>query len=81
VVCVKWADAKAFAAWHSQKTGKSYRLLSEAEREYVTRAGTTTRYFFSGDVRAAEGRVGRAVRGVLRGFLHAQGREVTLPVR
>jgi len=26
--------------WLSRKTGKSYRLLSEAEREYVTRAGT-----------------------------------------
>jgi formylglycine-generating enzyme required for sulfatase activity len=41
VVCVNWDDAKAFAAWLSKKTGRGYRLLSEAEREYVTRAGTT----------------------------------------
>ena len=31
-------------AWLSDKTGRNYRLLSDAEREYVTRAGTTTAY-------------------------------------
>src|SRR5215471_1861164 len=46
VVCVNWDDAKAFATWLSNKTGKIYRLLSEAEREYATRAGSTTRYTF-----------------------------------
>lgn len=53
VVCVSWHDAKAYAAWLSSKTGKSYRLLSEAEHEYMTRAGTTTRYWW-GDVADAE---------------------------
>jgi formylglycine-generating enzyme required for sulfatase activity len=52
VVCVNWDDAKAFVVWLSKKTGKPYRLLSEAEREYVTRAGTTTRYSFGNDERA-----------------------------
>ena len=33
-------------AWLSKTTGKSYRLLSEAEREYVTRAGTTTPFWW-----------------------------------
>ncbi len=46
VVCVNWDDAKAYAVWLSAKTGKSYRLLSEAEREYVTRAGTTTAFWW-----------------------------------
>jgi formylglycine-generating enzyme required for sulfatase activity len=36
VINVSWDDANAYAAWLSRKTGKNYRLLSEAEREYVT---------------------------------------------
>jgi formylglycine-generating enzyme required for sulfatase activity len=50
VVCVNWSDAKAYAAWLSQTTGKSYRLLSEAEWEYAARAGTTTAYWWGDDV-------------------------------
>jgi formylglycine-generating enzyme required for sulfatase activity len=46
VVCVNWHDAKAFVAWLSKTTGKSYRLLSDAEREYVTRAGTVTPFWW-----------------------------------
>jgi len=46
VINVSWNDAKAYVAWLSRKTGKNYRLLSEAEREYVTRAGTTTPYWW-----------------------------------
>lgn len=45
-VCVSFDDAKGFAAWLSQKTGASYRLLSEAEFEYVARAGTTTPFWW-----------------------------------
>jgi formylglycine-generating enzyme required for sulfatase activity len=46
VINVSWDDANAYAAWLSRKTGKPYRLLSEAEREYVTRAGTTTPFWW-----------------------------------
>lgn len=39
VINVSWDDAKAFVGWLNRRTGKSYRLLSEAEWEYVARGG------------------------------------------
>jgi formylglycine-generating enzyme required for sulfatase activity len=47
---VSWDDAKSYAAWLSRKTGKTYRLLSEAEREYVARAGTTTAFWLGSSI-------------------------------
>jgi formylglycine-generating enzyme required for sulfatase activity len=50
VIMVNWDDANAYAEWLSRKTGKTYRLLSEAEREYVTRAGTTTLFWWGSSI-------------------------------
>jgi formylglycine-generating enzyme required for sulfatase activity len=50
VINVSWDNAKAYPAWLSKKTGKAYRLLSEAEREYVTRAGTTTPFWWGSSI-------------------------------
>jgi formylglycine-generating enzyme required for sulfatase activity len=50
VVCVTWNDAKAYAEWLSSKTGKTYQLLSEAEREYMARAGTTTPFWWGSTI-------------------------------
>jgi formylglycine-generating enzyme required for sulfatase activity len=54
VTNVSWDDAKAYAVWLSEKTGRRYRLLSEAEREYVTRAGTSSAFWWGASISTSQ---------------------------
>ena len=68
VINVSWKDARNYADWLSRKTGKHYRLPSEAEWEYAARAGTETPLYFGTAVSPSEANFnGRYPYGTARG--------------
>ena len=54
VFFVSWDDALAYSKWLSQRTGKRYRLPTEAEWEYAARGGSTGTYWWGRDIGAGK---------------------------
>jgi formylglycine-generating enzyme required for sulfatase activity len=80
VVNVSWNDAKAYVTWLSGKTGQNYRLLSEAEREYVTRAGTVSPFWWGSTVSPSQANYDGTA-DVYKGGEKGEYRRKTLPVK
>ncbi|QXH33932.1 formylglycine-generating enzyme family protein [Pseudomonas muyukensis] len=48
-VCMTYFDVQDYVAWLSQKTGHTYRMVSEAQREYAARGGSSGPFPFEPD--------------------------------
>jgi formylglycine-generating enzyme required for sulfatase activity len=73
VINASWDDAAAYCQWLAEQTGQPYRLPTEAEWEYVCRAGTLTPFHFGDTISTDEAncngkiRYGRGPAGQCRG--------------
>jgi formylglycine-generating enzyme required for sulfatase activity len=79
VIHVSWNDADAYCNWLSQKTGKTYRLPTEAEWEYAARAGTITPFNMGNCLSASQANYDGD--GPYSGCSKGEDRQKTLTVR
>ncbi len=80
VINVNWNEAKDYIDWLSKKTGKGYRLLSEAEREYVARAGTVTPFWWGRSITPSLANYDGSAEPYTGGGSKGEYRRQTLPV-
>jgi formylglycine-generating enzyme required for sulfatase activity len=80
VINVSWSHAQLYVAWLSKKTGQAYRLLSEAEREYVARAGTTTPFWWGSKITPADANYNGSIQPYKGGGAKGDYRRRTVPV-
>ena len=71
VAYVSWEDAKRYAEWLSNKSGKHYRLPTEAEWEYAARAGSDALYAWGDNAALAPQFAWMAQNA--HGFVHSRG--------
>jgi sulfatase modifying factor 1 len=80
IINVNWDNAVAYCTWLSKKTGRTYRLPTEAEWEFAGRGGNQSKgYSYAGsnkknDVAWCFGSAGSGSSEVLYGSLHQVGR-------
>jgi formylglycine-generating enzyme required for sulfatase activity len=67
-------------AWLSKITGKPFRLLSEAEREFVTRAGTATPFWWGSSIAPAHANYDGTAAPYTGGGSKGEWRKTTVPV-
>jgi formylglycine-generating enzyme required for sulfatase activity len=73
VACISYQDATEYAAWLGQTTGHRYRLASEAEWEYVARAGTSTTRPWGDSAASICGRARIMTSGTYQAINHSAG--------
>lgn len=72
VINISWHDAMSFAHWLSQQTGQHYRLPTEAEWEYIARAGSADDFWWGQNEPGTRANCRRGCASDYAGFLSSR---------